>query len=225
MENPKNVVFETLNAAADGAFVVDSNLRIQMWNKAAEDILGFQQVEVEGQYCYQVLKGSDEDQQLICSAQCQVSKLAVESKPVSSYDILVCTNQGEKRWLNMSIITLNLQSNGSNKMIVHLFRDISQKKTEEVFFRQFMETAQSYQNISIELQDAQGLQHTTEKLTRRQKEVLTLLARGFGTQEIANHLFISQNTVRNHIQRILERLQVHSRLEAVTYGLKNGLVD
>ncbi|MEJ2746212.1 MAG: LuxR C-terminal-related transcriptional regulator, partial [bacterium] len=61
-------------------------------------------------------------------------------------------------------------------------------------------------------------------LTPRELEILELLARGHGTSEISELLAISQNTVRNHIQHILQKLQVHTRLEAVTYAIKNGLI-
>jgi len=225
MEKIANEIFRDLEGIADGAFVVDGKLRIHKWNNAAEEILGFSKGDVVGQFCYQILQGLNDDQQLICSAHCQVSKLAMKSRPVSSYDILACTKQGEKRWLNMSIITLNTVQNGSNKMIIHLFRDISQKKNDEVFFHQFLNTARSYINNTQEPEDGNGPYYQVEKLTRRQREVLTQLARGFNTQEIANNLFISSSTVRNHIQHILEKLQVHSRLEEVTLVLKNGMVD
>jgi two-component system nitrate/nitrite response regulator NarL len=51
------------------------------------------------------------------------------------------------------------------------------------------------------------------------------LARGHGTQDIAALLFISSSTVRNHIQHILEKLQVHTRLEAVDIAIKHDLID
>ena len=225
MEFPTNEILSILENTADGAFVVDSNLQIQMWNKAAQELLGFDKDDAEGRFCYKIIKGMDEDQQLICCVHCQVSKLAMKSESVSSYDMQACTNEGEKRWLNMSILTLNLGPNGDNKMIAHLFRDITQKKTEQVFFRRFLETARRYQKISVDLDDDNNSHHPVEKLTSRQKEVLSLLSRGLSTKEIANILYTSPNTVRNHIQRILDKLQVHSRLEAVAYGRKNGLWD
>ncbi len=53
-----------------------------------------------------------------------------------------------------------------------------------------------------------------EKLTVREQEVLTLLARGYLYKEIAAHLGISINTLRNHLRTIYEKLHVHSRTEA-----------
>lgn len=61
-------------------------------------------------------------------------------------------------------------------------------------------------------------------LTPRELEVLGLLAQGFSNAALAEQLFISLNTARNHVQRILEKLGVHSKLEAVVVSLRTGLV-
>jgi DNA-binding NarL/FixJ family response regulator len=62
-------------------------------------------------------------------------------------------------------------------------------------------------------------------LTPRELEVLTLLADGLGQKKIAQRLFITQKTVATHIQRILAKLDVHSRAEAVAYAHRSRLFD
>ncbi len=62
-------------------------------------------------------------------------------------------------------------------------------------------------------------------LTRREKEVLRLLVAGKSNEKIAEELYISQNTVRTHIQNILSKLSVHSKLEAVAFAIRHGVVD
>lgn len=59
---------------------------------------------------------------------------------------------------------------------------------------------------------------------RREHEILTYLASGISTDVIAQELRISSRTVRNHINNVLRKLGAHSRLEAVAYSIKNGLV-
>lgn len=220
-----NEIFKALEGAADGAFIVDEKLQIRFWNKAAENLLGFTSGDVLERFCYQVLQGSDEEGHLICSDHCPILESALKSEPISSYDISINTKQGEKRWLNMSVIALDIDSKEDKKLIIHLFRDITRKKSDEMFFRHFMEIAKNYHKFPIILDDDIDPHILIEKLTRRQKEVLTLLARGFSTREIAENLSITPNTARNHIQQILQKLQVHSRLEAVSYALNNGLLD
>jgi two-component system nitrate/nitrite response regulator NarL len=63
------------------------------------------------------------------------------------------------------------------------------------------------------------------QLTLREQRVLTLLAEGTSTEEIAARLSIATNTVRTHVQSILNKLGVHSRLEAVAFGLRYGVIE
>jgi two-component system, NarL family, nitrate/nitrite response regulator NarL len=62
------------------------------------------------------------------------------------------------------------------------------------------------------------------QLTPKEREVISLLSDGAGSGEIARVLEISPNTVRTHVQSILAKLQVHSRLEAVAFAARHGLV-
>jgi DNA-binding NarL/FixJ family response regulator len=61
-------------------------------------------------------------------------------------------------------------------------------------------------------------------LTKREVEILEHLVEGFDNQQIADKLFISIQTVRNHIRHIYEKLQVHSKSQAVVKALREGLV-
>lgn len=63
------------------------------------------------------------------------------------------------------------------------------------------------------------------RLTRRELEILQLLARGLNNEVISRQLYISPTTTRNHIQNILGKLGVHSKLEAVAYAVRAGYVD
>jgi two-component system NarL family response regulator len=62
-------------------------------------------------------------------------------------------------------------------------------------------------------------------LTDRELQVLRQVARGRNNREIAADLFISENTVKNHVRNILEKLQLHSRMEAVFYAVREKLLD
>ncbi|MDP9404673.1 MAG: response regulator transcription factor [Actinomycetota bacterium] len=62
-------------------------------------------------------------------------------------------------------------------------------------------------------------------LTNRELEVLRLVAKGMSNREIATELYISENTVKNHVRNILEKLHLHNRMEAVIYAVKERLLD
>jgi len=70
-----------------------------------------------------------------------------------------------------------------------------------------------------------GVALLVDQLTYRERDVLALIARGATSDEIAEELSISRNTVRTHVQNILAKLQVHSRLEAAAFAVRHGLVD
>jgi DNA-binding CsgD family transcriptional regulator len=62
-------------------------------------------------------------------------------------------------------------------------------------------------------------------LTQREGEILQLLATGSSNRDIAARLFISENTVKNHVRSVLEKLNAGSRTEAVMIGARTGLID
>jgi len=215
-------LFDALEDAADGAFVVDDKLRIAYWNKAAEAILGFDKDDVTGRFCYQLLHGCDEGGHLICKARCQVAKLALNSKPVPNYDIHVTTKERENRWLNMSVFTYRIGNANGKKEIVHFFHDLNGRKFDEEVLSQLIELISYSPNISAK--NGTGREPGPVTLTLREREILSHMAKGHGTKEIAKLLSVSSNTIRNHIQHILQKFQVHTRLEAVIYAIEHDLI-
>ena len=65
----------------------------------------------------------------------------------------------------------------------------------------------------------------TDPLTPREHEVLRALTEGLSTREICERLFIAPNTLRTHVQNIMGKLRVHSKLEAVAFAIRNRLVE
>ncbi len=63
------------------------------------------------------------------------------------------------------------------------------------------------------------------RLTDRELQVLKLVAQGMSNREVSAQLFISENTVKNHVRNILEKLHLHSRMEAVVYAVREKLLD
>ena len=64
-----------------------------------------------------------------------------------------------------------------------------------------------------------------DDLTAREREILQLIAEGLTNSAIATRLFISVNTVRNHVQSILAKLGAHSKLEALSMAIRDGVID
>ena len=217
-------LFQALANAADGAFVIDENQHIVYWNQAAQEVLGYTSEEVVGRACYEVLAGLGDKGQSVCRHHCYVAAIAATGSPVTSYDTSVNTKSGEPRWINVSILSFPAADN-SNPLIVHLFRDATQKRQSEQFAQTVLDAAQQ---IGVGSSSPSPLpvpsKSPAQDLTDREREVLSLLAQGHSTRDIAQFLSISHSTARNHIQNILHKLDVHSRLEAVAFAYEHGLV-
>jgi two-component system NarL family response regulator len=80
-----------------------------------------------------------------------------------------------------------------------------------------------FSNLSKRAEAKQGM--PSPRLTGRELEVLKLVAQGMSNKEIAAELFISENTVKNHVRNILEKLHLHSRMEAVVYAVREKILD
>lgn len=87
------------------------------------------------------------------------------------------------------------------------------------------ETIEMLRMVSRKRQEEYEIRKSIEKLTRREKEVLQSLAEGLDSKEIAEKLSITIETERTHMVNILNKLGVHSRLQALVFAARNGIVE
>jgi two-component system nitrate/nitrite response regulator NarL len=79
--------------------------------------------------------------------------------------------------------------------------------------------------VSRQRQEQLEAQRAIDRLTRREREVLQALAEGLDSKDIAEKLHITVETERTHMVNILNKLGVHSRLQALVFAARNGLVE
>lgn len=82
----------------------------------------------------------------------------------------------------------------------------------------------SVRGLGIEAFSQSADDGTTEELTGRERQVLRLVSAGLGNKEIAGRLSLSEHTVKFHISSILGKLNAASRTEAVSLGIRRGLI-
>lgn len=208
---------QALARAGDGAFAIGPDGRIAVWNRAAERILGWSAKEVLGRACCELLAGGDGHGNSLCFSGCDVMGHVRLGEPVEHFEMKTRTKAGRTIWLDVSILEAPA-TNGSRPVAVHLFRDITAtKKLLEIVQERMAPVASSNGN-------GNGNGNGSSGLTKREIEILRLMAAGANTKVLAERLTVSPATVRNHAQNIFAKLDVHSRLEAVAWANQHGLV-
>jgi PAS domain S-box-containing protein len=201
---------QALARAGDGVAVVGADGRIVLWNRSAERILGHPPREVLGRPCCDVFVGSDDRGNRLCYRGCHVMALVAMGEAVQNFDMRTRTKAGQPRWLNVSILAIPGEGGGSS-LVVHLFRDVTAaKELLAMVHERLAPPAASHPSSAV--------------LTRRELDVLRLMAGGANTRTAAEKLHVSPATIRNHAQNILGKLAVHSRLEAVAYANAHRLL-
>ena len=221
-------LFQALTQTSDGAFVIDRRQRIIFWNRAARRILGYPGAEALGQRCYQILGGRDAQGRTLCQRYCRFAVQAEGDVALPTMDVFARHRDGHGCWLNVTTLVQRPEGSASGQVIIHLFRDVSRHKQQQQFVEQVLSASQQMQRGDAPPRAPTPSAPPASRLARltpRQQEVLDLLANGAGTAEIAAMLTLSPATVRNHIQNILSRLGVHSRLEAIAYFYQHGWSD
>jgi PAS domain S-box-containing protein len=205
------VLSQALARAGDGAFAIGPEGRVVLWNRAAERILGWSAKEVLGRACCEVLIGSDIDGNRLCYRGCHVMSLVEQGEPVQHFEMRTRTKAGTSLWLDISILEAPA-ANGGRAMTVHLLRDVTAT-------RELLDLVQERLAPSAP-QNGNG----ASPLTKRETEILQLMASGANTKSLADRLHVSTATIRNHAQNIFTKLDVHSRLEAVAWANQHRLV-
>ena len=80
-------------------------------------------------------------------------------------------------------------------------------------------------SVEANIEDGTGKDNNISELSDREHQVLELLAQGMSNKELAEELYISEKTVKNHVSNILRKLSVNDRTQAVILGLKKGMVS
>ncbi len=207
---------------ADGIFAVDNRQQIVFWGPTAERLTGWGADEVLGRPCYEVLAGRDTRNHRFCRRNCPVVVNARRGRPTPDYDVLCPTADGTEKWLNVSILVFKRP--GQETVVIHFCRDVTERRRLEEFARQAAALLRETTRGTALPPGAEVPAGPPPQLSSRETEVLRLLACGLTTRQMAEALSLSPTTVRNHVNRVLTKLGVNSRLQAVVYASQLRLI-
>lgn len=181
--------------SGDALFASALDMTVVLWNTEAERLTGISADDALGRPCWDVLRAVDESGALVCHPGCSGARLAREGWPVPCRRFLVKTDEGRKL---VAAVTVAVELDGGDPVVLYVLHN---------------------GNAASDNDHADDV-----SLTRRQREVLELLAQGLPAKVIAGRLAIAEVTARNHIQAVLGELRCHSQLEAVAEARRRGLV-
>ena len=212
-------ILDIVSGTDEAAFSVDHEGRIGAWNGAMSQLVGLKKSEVLNTLCHRVLCGLDPFGNLYCGKSCPVQRMVRRREPIRRFELSLQTAQCQRIQVCVSIIALRRADHGKHD-IIHLL-----SPSKELSGGPESDSRDSSKAAS-RTAGSEGRQAApvNRRMTRRELEVLDLLAAGKGTTEISELLFISAHTVRNHIQNILGKLEAHSRLEAVAFAQRLSLI-
>lgn len=209
-EGPLSELLDTLGRTTDGMVAVDGDLCIVGWNDAATKLLGFSADEVMGRPCYEVLGWRDRYGNSICDENCHARNPGESDEIIETRQVVGEGADGNAIWLSATTVVPPPEVRRRARL-VHLVREVDLPPELERLVADRIGGHGA----------SRGDQALLEALTPRQIEVLRLLSEGLDGPSIADRLYLSTATVRNHVQHILRKLGVHSRVEAVALYLRN----
>jgi DNA-binding CsgD family transcriptional regulator len=215
------MLVDLLFGTVDGAFAVDATQRIVFWNTACEQLLRRPARTALGRRCCDVIQGCDDDGEPLCRPGCAVTRLARGGASPGSFPLWVENGQGARQCLAVNIALMPSPLKGQ-WTVVHLLH-----RCEAVTAIDMLEGAVHHRSRLVDSgreREALAPEHTSSGLTAREDEIFRLLAEGLPVRAISQRLHISPVTVRNHLQRLMAKLGLHSQREAVAYAYRHRLV-
>jgi DNA-binding CsgD family transcriptional regulator len=221
-------VLDVLTQSDTPALATDIGGHIVFWNRAAERLLGRPTNQVLGRRCYDVLGGRDVFGNRFCHENCSVISMSRKSEPVQGFEIVLGSSPKQEQSVNVTILKIP-GSRSELFTLVHLLQPVDRtarlsRALERLGAQRAVAAGAGSDGWEPVAAPGPVSLPKAPPLTDREKEILRWVAAGLQNKEIAHKLGISLATVRNHIHNILEKLDVHSKLEAVSLAFRQGWV-
>jgi len=214
---PVRDALELIAESKAPAYGMDRRDRIVFWNEGAEKALGWSSEEVLGKMCHDVLAGRDVFGNLYCTKECPVVLSAIAGDDVQPFLIDV-KKKGSEASVKIVVRSIPLPAAGPSFAVLMHFLETESPSLDTLI-----------SSIRSAVREPAGLPPadppiSVSPLTGRQREIVMLVSKGYAALNIAAKLNLSHATVRNHIQNVLRKLEVHSQVEAVALSFRRGWI-
>ena len=226
-------LLEVLSEGEPAAFAIDSRDRVVFWNSGAADLLGRRAEEVMGRHCYEVMGGRDVFGNRFCYANCPLANMSRTGEAPAAFELrLPASDDEDPPTVHVTIVRLP-GPRPDLFTLVHILHPVDERERFVRALERFAPGLRLAAPPRAETDAVEGTRtaapardgDTPTTLTPREREILGWMAAGLQNKEIAQKLDLSLATVRNHVHNVLEKLEVHSKLEAVSLAFRNGWVD
>jgi len=226
-------LLDLLSSGEPPAFANDQSHRIIFWNKGAERLMERTAAQALGRLCHEVLGGRDHFANRFCTENCAVTSTFRRHEAMNRFEVTTGERSRSKS-IGLTVIAIP-DSRPGHFTAVHIMDQIDEKSRlsrELTRLRELNGAVPHFADgsLPVPLQLARPAPAPSaeldaavaEQLSDRELDVLRAIASGQANKDIANSLRISVATTRNHVQHILKKLDVHSKLEAVALAFRNG---
>ncbi|MFI5197663.1 MAG: LuxR C-terminal-related transcriptional regulator [Thermoanaerobaculia bacterium] len=214
---PVRDALELIAESKAPAYGMDRHDRIVFWNEGAEKALGWSSEDVLGKMCYDVLAGRDVFGNLYCARDCPVVVSAIAGEDVRPY-LLDVRKKGSSASVKLIVRAVPLPAAGPAFAVLMHFLETEGPELDNLV-----------SSLRSAVREPSGLPPvdppiSVSPLSGREREIVMLLSNGYAALNIAAKLNLSHATVRNHIQNVLRKLEVHSQVEAVALAFRRGWI-
>ena len=217
IELPTEDALDLVAGSDTAAFAMDRNEKIIYWNAAAEKLFGWTSDDVLGKTCFSVLAGRDPFGNLYCMRDCAIVRAAVDGVDVQPFLMDVARKRGGTQKVKVRAIPLPAGGKSVN-CVMHLV-----ERSDPVEVERLVVALRGASRPGAASEKADPVL-SVSPLTVREREIVVLLSNGYAALNIAAKLNLSHATVRNHIQNILRKLEVHSQVEAIAVAFRRGWI-
>jgi DNA-binding CsgD family transcriptional regulator len=228
-DEPEGDVLDVLSQSDSPALATDATGHVIFWNHAAELLLGRGGRQVMGRRCYDVVCGRDVFGNRFCHENCSVLSMSRKGETVRPFE-MVLGSSAPKSEQPVHVSVLKVPGDSADSYtLVHVLQPIDRAARLARALEQLgpprTEPGAASAAQPHAAAEPQHAASDAPPLTEREKEILRSVAQGLPNKEIARQLGISLATVRNHVHNILEKLEVHSKLEATSLAFRQGWVS